>query len=120
MAFRKKSSADSQEITRCDDCFDRKNQLRRHLHFLKFADEGALGGHLRGQYGEAAEFDGTIGVILAWVRSIQANYSDFVDNDGARLPAWKAWVMTYHAAAREDQTLQAPRTEQGRLFAAKV
>lgn len=94
MAFRKKNSEDAPAITRCDACFDRKHQWRRHLHFLQFADEGALGGHLRGQYGEAAENDGTITSILGWGRSIQADYSDLVDEIGVRLPVWQAWLLT--------------------------
>lgn len=106
---------------RCDECFDRKNQARRHIHFLRFGNEGALGGHLHGQYGDAAELDGTIGAIIAWVRTIKSLYGGMVDENGVTLPAWQAWVLAQREAqkARGDE-MRAPRTEQGRLFAAKV
>lgn len=78
----------------CPECMDKKNQFKRHLHFLQFGnDEGALGGHLRGQYGDMAELDGTIRAILAWVRSIKEQYgnSKLVDDNGVPLPVWRAW-----------------------------
>lgn len=109
MAYRKKSEG-APAITCCDTCFDRKHPGRQHLHFLQFADERALAGHLRGQYGETAENDGRITAILSWVRSIQAHYSDLVDEIGVRLPVWQAWARTHQSI------LSRPRkNDQGRV-----
>lgn len=104
----------------CPDCL-RKNRTQRHVHFLRFADEGSLAGHLLAQYGEDAQKDGTIPAIIAWVRSIEERYKDIVDEQGVKLPVWQAWLFTQQASPITAHTpTEAPRTEAGRLFAAKV
>jgi hypothetical protein len=82
--------------SRCVECFARTDQHRRHVHFLKFPNEAALGGHLREQYGELAETDGTIGAILSWRESIKERYSGMVDEFGMPLPVWLAWICAQY------------------------
>lgn len=116
MAIKQRDARDEQPT--CEECLNRKNAARRHLHYLRFADESALAGHLKSQLGEKAESDGTISAIVSWVHSTRERYSDFADEHGARLPVWRAWAMANRRATLSPS--QAPRTEVGRLFAAKV
>ena len=82
---------------RCLHCWNKRDQLARHIHFLQFGDEGSLGGHLSGQLGEKGELDGQIGAIIAWVHSLRQSYQGRVDDMGRPLPVWEAWLLAHGA-----------------------
>jgi len=83
------------DAAKCFPCFDKDNQLRRHVHFLQFGDENALGGHLREQYGEYGEKSGQVSAIISWVLSMRQTYSGKVDGNADPLPTWKCWLMAH-------------------------
>lgn len=87
------------DTNHCPHCFNKRNQFARHLHFLQLGDEVSIAGHLREQYGDRAETDGTISAILGWVSSIRQSYQGKVDTFGRPLPVWEAWALSHGATS---------------------
>ena len=96
----------TEKSTFCEKCADKKNQAKRHIHFLQLG--AGLAGHLKAHYIEGASTpeeeqhgQSIVSGIVAWVNNIEEGYGDVADPEtGFRLPTWKAWVEAHRRVSR--------------------
>jgi hypothetical protein len=118
MARRKLTDDGPSNSILCPECWDKKHQLKRHIHWLKIGGETELAGHLNQAFvdekgsPEAITRDHAyVQGVIAWVNSINHEYDNMADEEtGQKMPVWKAWLASHHG--KKLKRLE-PETEQG-------